>query len=272
MSHAPHVQRLHLMWSQMREAVIAEFAAVKPSPTSHTDILADVEARHVADAYHSLSIEGYRVTTGLIERVRRGDWDAEGPDRSQHDALAAKGYVDAFAQVRQFIQERLQHPSQEMDARILQAAMNQWHLAMFGPAVRAGLVSASELAGWRNTQVFIRGARHVPPSSQAVRDCMPALFELIAHEPHPAVRAVLGHFCFVFIHPYNDGNGRLARFLMNAMLVSGGLVWTVVPVQQRPAYMDALERASSEANITPFARFIARLNREQAENPLSEER
>lgn len=116
--------------------------------------------------------------------------------------------------------------------------------------------------------MFIRGALHVPPASEAVRDCMPALFELIANEPHPAVRAVLGHFLFVFIHPYMDGNGRLARFLMNAMLVTGGYVWTVIPVQQRPAYMEALERASSWGDIEPFANFVAQLSREQAQRPL----
>ena len=37
-----------------------------------------------------------------------------------------------------------------------------------------------------------------------------------------AVRAVLGHFFFVYIHPYMDGNGRMGRFVLNAMLASGG--------------------------------------------------
>jgi hypothetical protein len=40
---------------------------------------------------------------------------------------------------------------------------------------------------------------------------MPVLFDLIAAEPHPGVRAVLGHFFFVYIHPYMDGNGRLQK-------------------------------------------------------------
>ncbi|MDN8616095.1 Fic family protein [Variovorax ginsengisoli] len=47
---------------------------------------------------------------------------------------------------------------------------------------------------------------------------MPALFELLRDEPSAAVRAVLGHFMFDFIHPYMDGNGRLGRFIMNTML------------------------------------------------------
>jgi len=41
------------------------------------------------------------------------------------------------------------------------------------------------------------------------------------------VRAVLGHWLFGYIHPYPDGNGRMARFLMNVVLASGGYSWTI---------------------------------------------
>lgn len=43
---------------------------------------------------------------------------------------------------------------------------------------------------------------HVPPSKEAVRDLMPAFFEQLAEEKEPAARVVLGHFIFVYIHPY----------------------------------------------------------------------
>jgi Fic family protein len=58
-------------------------------------------------------------------------------------------------------------------------------------------------------------------------------------------------------HPYPDGNGRVARFLMNAMLASGGYPWTVIRVEDRPSYLNSLESASVEGNIQPFAKFIA---------------
>jgi len=82
------------------------------------------------------------------------------------------------------------------------------------------------------------------------------------------VRAVLGHFFFVYIHPYMDGNGRLARFIFNAMLVTGGYVWTIVPLQQRQAYMETLEQASSYRNVQPLAKYFAGLVREQTATPL----
>ncbi len=68
--------------------------------------------------------------------------------------------------------------------------------------------------------------------------------------------AELGHFAFVFIHPYMDGNGRMARLLLNAMLVSGGFPWTIIPVTRRDAYMTALDAASALNDIGPFAQFV----------------
>ncbi|MDI9689797.1 Fic family protein [Burkholderia cenocepacia] len=265
---SPHVQRLRLNWAAMREAVIAAFPPPGPLPTDQAQVLNDLEERYVADAYHSLSIEGYHVTADLIEKIRNGVWDPEGADRQQRDAMAAKGYFEAYKRVRDFVVNTLQQPADQTRPQGLREALGAWYLALFSPSVQAGLLKPSDLAGWRNNQVFIRGALHVPLAKEAVRECMPVLFELIESEPHPAVRAILGHFLFVFIHPYMDGNGRLARFLMNAMLVTGGYVWTVIPVQQRKAYMEALERASSYGEIGPFASFVARLTAEQASDPL----
>ena len=88
---------------------------------------------------------------------------------------------------------------------------------------------------------------------------MPAFFELLQQEEQPAVRVVLGHFFFVHIHPYMDRNGRMGRFLMNLRMASGGYLWTIVPLERRKGYMSALESASVEGDIRPFARFLADL-------------
>ena len=74
---------------------------------------------------------------------------------------------------------------------------------------------------------------------------------------------VLGHFVFAYIQPYPDGNGRTARFLMNMTMASGGFPWTVIKVEQREEYMAALEEASVNKNIEPFATFLAKLVAEE---------
>jgi Fic family protein len=117
----------------------------------------------------------------------------------------------------------------------------------------------TDLAGYRTGPVFIRRSMHVPPPREAVRDCMPILFELLAAETEAPVRVVLGHFGFVYIHPYMDGNGRIGRFLMNTMMASGGYPWTVIPVERRDNYMAALEAASVKQDIKPLATFLGEL-------------
>ena len=85
---------------------------------------------------------------------------------------------------------------------------------------------------------------------------MSALLDTLESEPEAIVRAVMGHWLFGFIHPYMDGNGRMARFLMNLMMASGGYPWTIVRMARRKQYLAALETASADQNIIPFARFI----------------
>lgn len=264
---SPYVQRLRLMWAEMREAVMKAFPERPTPPADIEGLLKDVEARYVTDAYHSLSIEGYRVTATLIDKVREGGWhpDSDDKDRLTRDAMAARGYFETHKLVKEDLVRAIKG---ENPGTVFRTALSRWYQALFSPSVQAGILKPSDLAGFRNDQVFIRGALHVPLSKEAVRDCMPVLFELLEAEKEPAVRAVLGHFMFVYIHPYMDGNGRLGRFLMNLMLISAGYVWTVIPVQQRDEYMEALEQASSFGNIEPFARFIAELAKAQSKGPL----
>lgn len=264
---SPYVQRLRLMWAEMRENVIAAFPRAPGAPKDIKALLKDLEARYVTDAYHSLSIEGYRVTATLIEKIRDGNWNPDGghEDRATRDAMAARGYFETHNLVKEDLVRVIKG---ENAGTVFRSALSRWYRALFGPSVQAGILRASDLAGYRNDQVFIRGAQHIPLPKEAVRDCMPVLFDLLEAETEPQVRAVLGHFLFVYIHPYMDGNGRLARFLMNLMLVPARYVWTVIPVERRKGYMDALEQASSFANIAPFAAFIAGLAKAQAKQPL----
>jgi Fic/DOC family len=167
---------------------------------------------------------------------------------------SAHGYYLAHAAVRGSLAAIL---AGENPGVVVERDHAEWYRQLFRPSVTAGMIAVEDLAGYRNDQVFIRNADHVPPDKTAVWDMMPTLFELLKDEPSAAVRAVLGHFVFVFIHPYMDGNGRMGRFLMNAMLASGGYPWTVIPVARRPEYLAALNAASGHGNIVPFAQFVA---------------
>jgi Fic family protein len=253
---SPYAGRIEAMFRTMREPVLDVFQDFKrPRFPGVEAYLQHVEEMYERDAYNSLSIEGYRVTPDLIERIRRGQWNPEAvlADQDQVAAMAARGYLEAFRLVKTSVRRVLEG---ESAAAVAKSEYQGWYRALFSPSVQAGLLEAYRLAGHRNGRVFIRASRHVPPPSDAVTDAMTALFEQLRDEPEPVVRAVLGHFLFGFIHPYFDGNGRMARFLMNVMLASGRYPWTIIRTEQRRQYLDALETASTREDIGPFARFI----------------
>jgi fido (protein-threonine AMPylation protein) len=252
---APIVGRLEMTWQAIRDTVIKNFPKAPGLPKDSGAYLRSVDEIYKSDAYHSLSIEGYSVTPEIIERVRKGDWnpDRGEKDRSNRDALAARGYWQAFQVVKESVSKVL---AAENPGAVARAAHKEWYGELFQPCVTAGLLRAGDLAGYRNNAVYLRTSRYAPPRWEGVRDAMPAFFDLLEKESEPSVRAVLGHWLFGYIHPYPDGNGRMARFLMNVMLASGGYPWTVIRVRDRKAYLAALDRASIDMDINPFTVLI----------------
>ena len=258
--------KVHLVFSAKGVPKNSEYRSIPltkdgdPEPPGLPDdqpaYLRFVDEIYESDAYHSLSIEGYQVTRELIEKVAAGDWDPDShsADRDARDALAARGYWEAFQLVKEAVAGII---AGKDPGKLVRSAHRDWHRALFQPCVLAGLIPPSALAGYRNHPVFLRGSRHVPPRAEVVPDAMSAFFDLLAGEPEPSVRAVLGHWLFGYVHPYPDGNGRLARFIMNAALASGGYPWTVIRVEDRGAYLSALESASVDLDPRPFANFIA---------------
>jgi len=253
----PAAARLRLLWEEMRERVQALLPTeeaprrLRPLP----EILKDIDDGYVADSYHSLSIEGYKVSEDLIRRVMTGEWDpsANSGDKDQRNALAASGYYRAYRKVRAVIETIVNGA----DAGVtISDNITDWHRELFMPCVDAGMMTTSDLVGYRHGQVYIAGSRYTPPSAAVLPDAMETFFDLVRTEKDYRVRAILGHFFFVHIHPYPDGNGRTARFIMNASLVAGGGKWIVIPVEMRDRYMKSLETASVGGKIDDFVSLL----------------
>ncbi|MYB35463.1 MAG: hypothetical protein F4X92_10195 [Gammaproteobacteria bacterium] len=196
----------------MRKPAITAFPT-PPSPPEDIPIyLSLVDNIYQSDTYHSLSIEGCRVTPGLIYRVRSGNWNPDklDTDRKSSDALAARGYWQSFQMARKSIREILHGANA---GALVRKDHNKWYRELFLPCVMAGLIEATDLVEYRNHAVYIQESRHVPPRREAIRD---------------------------------------------AMLASGGYPWTVIRVEDRDLYMTALEKASIDQDIVPFAQFVAK--------------
>jgi hypothetical protein len=250
----PIAGRLLRLWASGRQAVLDTIGGPPEAPPDPKTYLAAIDDIYRHDAYHSLSIEGYRVTPELLARVASGDWDPDedAAHREDSNALAARGYYQAFRLVR----DTVARSYAQNDPSMIRLEHRGWYRELFAPHVAAGLLDAPTLAGYRTIPVYLRGSRHMPPRWEILRHAMPTVFDLIEEEPEPAVRAVLGHWLMGYVHPFPDGNGRVARFVMNALFATAGYPWTVIRAQDREDYLESLEQASVGDDLRPFAAFV----------------
>ena len=248
--------KLEAMWNNYRDIVEKIGQNLTKTTFTAEKIESMLEVVKQQDMYHSLSIEGYKITDELIEKVIKGNWNPEfdDNDKKTKDALAAKGYADAFNEIKNDLKEEVS--SNVYGNKFVEKLHSKWFVKLFGSSVQSGVLKASDLIGYRKHQVFIRNSKHIPLEECELLDAMETYFELLANEKDSFVQAVLGHHLFGYIHPYMDGNGRMARFIMNAFLILGGINWTVIRVERREEYMNVLESASVDEDIEPFARFV----------------
>ena len=95
---------------------------------------------------------------------------------------------------------------------------------------------------------------HVP---QEMTDLIDWYREQESAGTHPIIIAAAFHYRFVRIHPFDDGNGRMARLLMNMILMKHGYTVAVVPREKRDQYIDELERLDRTEELPNFIDFIA---------------
>ncbi len=170
---SPYVNRIKLMWAEYRKIVIKYFPKGPDQQINVKDYLESVDQIYTTDAYHSLSIERYKVSAELIELVSTGNWNVE--DNEDHkelkNAMAARGYFGTTQEVKLSIEKILNGINA---GSVVDQDHSTWYRELFAPSVTAGICKPSDLAGYRNRPVFISNSRHVPMSVEAVRDVMPA--------------------------------------------------------------------------------------------------
>ncbi len=118
-----------------------------------------------------------------------------------------------------------------------------------------------EFAGkYRDRQVYIEGTVHVPPPAKNVPKLMKKIVEELNNKDQK-IKAIVSaskiHYMITNIHPFIDGNGRVARLLLNLRLMRAGFPPAVLRKNERTSYYSALEKAD-EKDYYPITTLIAK--------------
>jgi len=125
---------------------------------------------------------------------------------------------------------------------------------------------------YRSKGVIITGSEFIPPkASEVVKLMQGFMTEKLPswqEQKHPVEAAALTHLELVHIHPFQDGNGRTARLLMNLLLMKNGYAITIIPPVVRQDYIAALDTAHLTGDSQPFLNFISNMAYESLKDML----
>jgi len=188
-------------------------------------------AQRIDITYTSNAIEGNTLTAGETALILEKGITVAGKPLKDH--LEAVDHAKALDWVLDMAQQK-NTPIREVDLRNLHRLVTAQ--------------SATGIAGrYADKPRFVNTAGGVYdfPSPAEVPALMARFAAWLAEAPDDPATAFEAHLRLVGIHPFNDGNGRTARLLMNLILARAGFPPTAVRPEDRPAYLGALETAQA---------------------------
>lgn len=200
----------------------------------------------VKDIYHSSAIEGNSLTVGETRIVVESGLTITGrPAKDQAEArnlALALDYLEDLA-------NNMKRPITESDVR-------QLHSLVLKD------IDVLNAGRYRTLPVEITGSSHKPPHPDEVPARMHEFGVWLEKASMPAesvetglLVAAVAHAWFVTIHPFLDGNGRVARLILNLMLMRFGYPIVVITKDEKARYYDALEE-SQTSNLSEFVAVI----------------
>lgn len=138
---------------------------------------------------------------------------------------------------------------------------NQKHLLKSHGVIMKDLIS--EAGRWRTGNVAVlKGDEisHVAPPAERVPYLMDDLFKFLKTDTHALIKGCVFHYEFEFIHPFQDGNGRIGRFWHTLMLYHYHQVFEYIPVESlikehQKQYYNVLEQCDHAGESTQFIEF-----------------
>ena len=120
------------------------------------------------------------------------------------------------------------------------------------------LIEPDKAGIYRTEQVFISGSKYKPTKPENIQEQMTLFvnkYKTNKNSLHTVELAAKIHKDFVFIHPFIDGNGRVARLLTNLIFIKASFPIVIIPPILRAEYIAFLEKA--HINDIDFIKFIA---------------
>ena len=147
--------------------------------------------------------------------------------------------------------------------------LSEWNIKQSHQLILKG-IDDNNAGKYRNSNVTISGAKHIPPEYIKVPELMEKL--IINYDNwnklHPIIRSVLLHGELVKIHPFIDGNGRLSRLIMNMDLMKSGYVPVIIKREDRLKYYEVLDKAHTTKDYTDFIKLVAESENEMLDRYL----
>ncbi len=237
---APNIELIEKHLAERIEKMFDELNSLRPLPKQTLESLK--KKFEIEMTYHSNAIEGNRLTLKETYLVLERGITIGG--RSMREHLEATNHKEALFEVEKIVKQKkiAEKDILDLHAVILDKIKPEW----------AGF--------YRNGPVAITLSKHRPPSYKEVPKLIGEVVNLLNKhvEGTKAVESAAEiHHKLVHIHPFWDGNGRLARLLMNIKLMQSGFPPIILRKQERVSYYNALEKADV-GDFGPLTTMIAK--------------
>lgn len=209
--------------------------------------------------YNSNAIEGNTLTLGETAFFLREGLTSEG--KPLHDYLEAQNHAEAIDRLQDIISNK-QSITESLIKALHGVLMKGGDFTLaknqYGQMIHKKL-HIGEYKKEPNHVLTLSGKIHHYIDPIYVHDEMEELLKWLdnARKLHPVERAAQFHYRFVSIHPFDDGNGRMSRLLMNLLLMQAGYYPCIIQNAHRRRYLQALEQTDSVKDTSLFVGFVA---------------
>lgn len=219
--------------------------AIRKFNINKKDVLPEILKKFEEDfairfSHESTKIEGntlsiYEVKTLLVDHISVGG-------KSLREIYEVVNHHKAFDYVKAHLS-----PEDDLDENLIKDI----HEILMDNIFPGGI--------YRSGNVRITGASFAPPSWEKVRDEMKYFIYSYNEKKdkiHPVQLAAWVHAEFIRIHPFQDGNGRCARLLLNYVLMKYEFLPIIIEAKERPIYYEALDQYGKEGKLEKFQELV----------------